>query len=61
MDRNDPSYKGQSGYTPLLLNFDNLGDTAEGLRRILEESFEKVEVDIVGSTANFTATTPRST
>jgi hypothetical protein len=42
-------------------DFDNLGDTAEGLRRILEESFEKVEVEIVGSTANFTATRPRST
>ncbi|HZA41910.1 MAG TPA: hypothetical protein VFA00_14950, partial [Actinomycetota bacterium] len=41
-------------------DFDNLGDTAEGLRRILEESFEKVEVDVVGSTANFTATRPRS-
>jgi len=42
-------------------DFDNLGDTAEGLRRILEESFEKVEIDVVGSTANFTATRPRST
>jgi hypothetical protein len=42
-------------------DFDNLRDTAEGLRRILEESFEKVEVDVVGSTANFTATRPRST
>jgi SAM-dependent methyltransferase len=42
-------------------DFDNLGDTAEGLRRILEESFERVEVDVVGSTANFTATRPRST
>jgi SAM-dependent methyltransferase len=40
-------------------DFDNLGDTAEGLRRILEESFETVEVDVVGSTANFTATGPR--
>ena len=27
----------------------------------LPESFEKVEVDVVGSTANFTATSPRST
>jgi SAM-dependent methyltransferase len=40
-------------------DFDNLGDTAEGLRRILEGSFEEVEVDVVGSTANFTATGPR--
>ena len=29
-------------------DFDNLGDTTEGLRRILEESFEAVEVDIAG-------------
>jgi hypothetical protein len=41
-------------------DFDNLGDTADGLRRILEESFEKVEVNVVGSTADFTATGPRS-
>lgn len=40
-------------------DFDNVGDTAEGLRRILEQSFETVEVDVVGSTANFTATRPR--
>jgi len=40
-------------------DFDNLGDTAEGLRRILEESFETVEVDVVGSTANFVARGPR--
>jgi hypothetical protein len=40
-------------------DFDNLGDTAEGLRRILEESFETIEVDIVGSTADFMATGPR--
>jgi SAM-dependent methyltransferase len=40
-------------------DFDNLGDTAEGLRRILEESFEAVEVDVIGSTAHFTATDPR--
>jgi SAM-dependent methyltransferase len=39
-------------------DFDNLGDTAEGLRRILEESFRTVEVEVVGSTANFTATSP---
>jgi hypothetical protein len=40
-------------------DFDNLGDTAEGLHQILEESFETVEVDVVGSTANFTAAGPR--
>jgi hypothetical protein len=40
-------------------DFDNLGDTAEGLRRILEKSFETVEVDVVGSTANFTTSDPR--
>ncbi len=40
-------------------DFDNLEDTADGLRKILEESFENVEIDVVGSTANFTATRPR--
>jgi hypothetical protein len=40
-------------------DFDDLEDTAEGLRRILEESFETVDVDVVGSTANFTASGPR--
>jgi SAM-dependent methyltransferase len=40
-------------------DFDNLGDTAEGLRRILEDSFRTVEIDVVGSTALFTATGPR--
>jgi SAM-dependent methyltransferase len=39
--------------------FDNLGDTADGLRQILEESFETVDVDMAGSTANFTAGGPR--
>ena len=38
--------------------FDNLGDTEEGLRRILEGSFQRVEVDVVGSVAHFTATGP---
>jgi SAM-dependent methyltransferase len=38
--------------------FDNRGDTAEGLREILEASFEDVTVDIVGSTALFTACRP---
>lgn len=36
-------------------SFDNLGDTVEGLRRILEESFRTVEIDLLGSTAHFTA------
>ena len=40
-------------------DFDNLGDTADGLRRILEESFEEVEVEVVGSAAMFTARRPR--
>ena len=40
--------------------FDNLDDTEEGLRRILEESFSEVGVDVVGSAALFLATKPRS-
>ena len=40
-------------------DFDNLGDTADGLRQILEESFQEVEVEIVGSAALFTAKGPR--
>jgi ubiquinone/menaquinone biosynthesis C-methylase UbiE len=39
-------------------DFDNLGDTVEGLRQILEESFQTVEVDVIGSAALFTATGP---
>jgi len=39
--------------------FDNLGDTADGLRQILGESFERVEVEVTGSVAYFTATGPR--
>ena len=39
--------------------FDNLGDTADGLCEILEDSFEDVEVNVVGSTALFTASRPR--
>ena len=35
--------------------FDNREDTAEGLRAILGESVEEVTVDVVGSTALFTA------
>ena len=38
--------------------FDNLADTEEGLRQILEESFRTVEIDVVGSVAHFTATGP---
>lgn len=41
--------------------FDNLGDTQEGLREILEASFEQVELETVGSFAIFAATSPRST
>ena len=40
-------------------DFDNLGDTADGLREILGESFETVEVDVIGSVAHFTAMGPR--
>ncbi|MGH2574033.1 MAG: class I SAM-dependent methyltransferase [Actinomycetota bacterium] len=39
-------------------DFDNLGDTAEGLRQILEESFQTVEIEVIGSAALFTATGP---
>jgi SAM-dependent methyltransferase len=39
-------------------DFDNLGDTVEGLRRILEESFRDVEIEVVGSAAFFTARHP---
>ena len=40
--------------------FDNLGDTEEGLREILGASFEKVELETIGSMAIFVATTPRT-
>ena len=40
--------------------FDNLGDTEEGLREILAASFERVELETVGSFAIFAATKPRS-
>jgi SAM-dependent methyltransferase len=39
--------------------FDNLGDTEEGIREILEASFERVELETVGSMAIFAATNPR--
>jgi SAM-dependent methyltransferase len=42
-------------------DFDNLGDTASGLREILEESFEEVELEVVGSAALFTAKRPQRT
>jgi ubiquinone/menaquinone biosynthesis C-methylase UbiE len=38
--------------------FDNVDDTAESVRRILEASFASVEVDVVGSAAFFVATNP---
>ena len=40
--------------------FDNLGDTQEGLAEILEASFERVELETVGSMAIFAATNPRT-
>jgi SAM-dependent methyltransferase len=39
--------------------FDNLDDTEDGLREILEESFGRVEMETVGSMAIFAATSPR--
>lgn len=40
--------------------FDNLEDSADGLREMLSESFEEVEVTEVGSAALFVARRPRS-
>ncbi len=40
--------------------FDNLGDTQEGLGEILGASFERVELETVGSMAIFAATDPRT-
>jgi SAM-dependent methyltransferase len=40
--------------------FDNLDDTADGLRSILDSSFERVELEIVGSIVLFTAANPRA-
>ena len=40
--------------------FDNLADTEEGLTAILEASFERVELETVGSIAIFAATDPRT-
>jgi len=39
--------------------FDNAEDTVESLRRMLERSFDAVDVDVVGSAGLFTATSPR--
>jgi SAM-dependent methyltransferase len=39
--------------------FDNLGDTEDGLRAILEASFENVDISVVGAVAIFVATRPR--
>jgi hypothetical protein len=39
--------------------FDNLTDTEQGLREILEKSFRTVDIDVIGSVAHFTATGPR--
>ena len=39
--------------------FDNLADTEDGLREILSESFEAVDLDVVGSVAMFSAANPR--
>ena len=38
--------------------FDNLDDTEEGLGEIIEASFERVELETVGSMAIFAATNP---
>jgi hypothetical protein len=40
--------------------FSNLGDTQQGLGEILEASFERVELETVGSMAIFAAKTPRT-
>jgi SAM-dependent methyltransferase len=40
--------------------FDNLGDTQEGLGEILQASFERVELETIGSMAVFAASGPSS-
>jgi SAM-dependent methyltransferase len=40
--------------------FDNLGDTEEGIREILEASFGQVKLETVGSMAIFAAANPRT-
>ena len=62
----EPAYRSWRGgsdvdgthFQPRTGDFDNLGDTAEGLREILEESFQTVKVDVIGSAALFMATGP---
>jgi ubiquinone/menaquinone biosynthesis C-methylase UbiE len=39
--------------------FDNLSDTEDGLRELLEASFAAVEIDVIGSVAVFTARTSK--
>lgn len=39
--------------------FDNMADTEDGLREILQESFRTVEIDVIGSFAHFTTRGPR--
>jgi SAM-dependent methyltransferase len=58
-ERHTPQARSFLRFANRLGDFDNLTDTAEGLRRILEESFEDVEVEVVGSSANFEARRPR--
>jgi hypothetical protein len=41
--------------------FDNLDDDEDGLREMLEASFEEVDVSTAGSAAIFVANRPRST
>jgi hypothetical protein len=38
--------------------FDNISDTEDGLRQILSEAFEVVDIEIVGSVAVFSAANP---
>jgi SAM-dependent methyltransferase len=58
-ERHTPQARGFLRLANRLGDFDNLGDTAEGLRGVLEGSFEDVEVEVVGSTALFEARRPR--
>lgn len=47
------TFNGQGG-------FDNLADTERGIREILEASFDRVELETIGSVALFAATSPRA-
>ena len=40
--------------------FDNLADTEAGLVEILQASFERVEIETIGSIAIFVAAVPRT-